>query len=172
MLMLDEPTNDLDLLTLRVLEEALLSYDGAAIVVTHDRAFLDRVCTAVLVFEGEGRITRYASRVQAESAQAAARAESEKRASAAKDAAQQTAPAPSPRARPAKLSYKERRELQALPGEIEAIETEQAALTEKLSDPATYRGGGDVSALTARLAEIESSLEALYARWELLESRE
>ena len=154
------------MLTLRVLEEALLSYDGAAIVVTHDRAFLDRVCTAVLAFEGGGRITRYASRTQAEAAMAKRRAEAEQ--------AAQKAAAPSPerkQKRSDRLSYKERRELEALPGQIEAAEEEQAAVSDKLADPATYQGGADVSALTGRLAEIEAALEGLYERWEALEAR-
>jgi ATP-binding cassette subfamily F protein uup len=172
MIFLDEPTNDLDLLTLRVLEEALLDFDGAAIVVTHDRAFLDRVCTSVLAFEGDGRITRYASRLQAEAELARRRAERETAAAAAAEAVV-AAPVAAPKTDRSgkRLSYHERRELEGLPGEIEATEAAQAELTARLSDPATYRGGVDVSALTARLSELESSLESLYARWESLEAR-
>ena len=164
-LLLDEPTNDLDLLTLRVLEEALLAFDGAVIVVTHDRAFLDRVCTSVLAFEGAGQITQYASRIQAEAAKR--RAEDEKQAALIKPAARPERK----RDRSDKLSYKERKELAALPGRIESTEEEQAALTEKLADPATYRGGVDVSSITGMLASIEANLETMYERWEALESR-
>ena len=171
LLMLDEPTNDLDLLTLRVLEEALLSYDGAAIVVTHDRAFLDRVCTSVLAFEGEGRITRYASRLQAEAAMAKRRTEAAEQARQEKDRAEKIAAPPQKPARAQKLSYRERKELEALPGEIETAEEEQGKLTDRLADPATYQGGADVSALTGALSALEARLEAMYARWEELESR-
>ena len=171
MLFLDEPTNDLDLLTLRVLEEALLDYDGAALVVTHDRAFLDRVCTSVLAFEGNGQITRYASRTQAEAAMAKRRAAEAKRAAAAKRVVEAAAP-PVKAVRPEKrLSYQERKELETLPAEIESAEESQAALTAKLADPATYQGGVDISEITTQLSELESSLETLYARWEDLEAR-
>jgi len=167
-LLLDEPTNDLDLLTLRVLEEALLGFDGAVVVVTHDRAFLDRVCTGVLSFEqgpsGEGQVVRYASRQQ----QVRANAERRGRKSAAA-APQADRPRTQTRAR---LSWKETQELAGLPDRIEELETEQTALAERLGDPATYRLPPDQqAALQARAAELPEVIEALVERWGELEER-
>jgi len=177
LLLLDEPTNDLDLLTLRILEEALLDYDGAAVVVTHDRAFLDRVCTAVVAFEGDGRVVRYASRQQAIAAAEARRRSAEdsteavraaKRAEAkARDAAR------SVRNRPKKLSNKERREYEALPARIEELETALEQLHAQMADPATWKDGSAdaLSSLTTRADALPAEIETLYARWEALEAR-
>lgn len=173
-LLLDEPTNDLDLMTLSVLEEALLAFDGASVIVTHDRAFLDRVCNKVLVFEGGGVVTQYASRLQAVEAekrrtQAAEAAAAE---AARKEAAKKAPAAPSAATPSKKLSFKEQRELDTLPATIEQLEAEHAALSATLADPATFkRGGPDLRALTAELAELEAKIAASYARWEALEGR-
>jgi ABC transport system ATP-binding/permease protein len=156
LLFLDEPTNDLDLSTLRVLEEALLAFDGAAVIVTHDRAFLDRVCTAVVAFEGNGQVTRYASRLQWRRAVAERTPKT-----AAKVAAK-------PRKPQKRSSSKEKRELEALPSRIEQLEAEQTTLETQLADPATYQGDIDISALNASLAKLEAEIEAAYARWEQL----
>ncbi len=171
LLLLDEPTNDLDLSTLRVLEEALLAFDGAVVTVTHDRAFLDRVCTGVLAFHGEGEVVRYADRGQWLAARASRRADA-----AAVQA--QAAVAPSPPPKPAggtkaqRLSYKEQRELEALPARIEQLETEQATLEATLGDPATYqRDDLDPKALVARLEAVEVEVLEAYGRWEALEGR-
>jgi ATP-binding cassette subfamily F protein uup len=163
-LMLDEPTNDLDLMTLAVLEEALLAFDGAVFVITHDRAFLDRVCTGLLAFDGEGHVVAYASRQQWDEARARARKEA-----AAPAPAPVVAAAPKARTR---LSYKEQQELDALPKRIEALETEQAALEATLADPASYRSrAAEVPALNARLAALATELEALWERWAALSER-
>jgi ATP-binding cassette subfamily F protein uup len=167
-LLLDEPTNDLDLWTLRVLEEALLDFDGAALIVTHDRAFLDRVCTAVLAFEGEGRVVRYADRIQAERAQPP-------RVPAAPPPEPPSVPSPPPPRKadaPKRLSYKEKQELEALPDRIDALETEQTELEAVLADPATYRDRADeVADLTQRLEALPEAIEALMERWEALSER-
>ena len=170
LLMLDEPTNDLDLMTLRVLEDALLSYDGGVVVVTHDRAFLDRVCTAVLAFEPNGQVVRYASRQQAEAAAEVHRL-----------SGTPVVPPPAEAPRPEKpvekrtqrLSYREQKELEALPQRIEAAETEQESVSAELSAPETYQGDSTdrITALSKRLAALEGELEAMYARWEDLEAR-
>ncbi len=167
LILLDEPTNDLDLLTLQVLEEALLAFDGGAIVVTHDRAFLDRVCDRVLAFEGDGKVVEYASRLQ----HLAALQEREA-------AARQAAPAGETRKRPprqpsTKLSYKEKRELDALPGRIEELEGELARVEATLADPATYQAGADVdlTALGARLDALPGEIDALLERYCELEER-
>jgi ATP-binding cassette subfamily F protein uup len=192
LIMLDEPTNDLDLQTLRVLEEALLSYDGVVIVVTHDRAFLDRVCNAVIAFEPGGVVTRYASRQQALAAQA--RREAEGRASAAAPkvtapkvlAPAQTpgsgtdgrirndsarTPGPTPSAGSKKLSFKEQKELTDLPARIDLLEKDQTRLAARLADSATYRDGTDVTALAKQLADTAAALEAALERWAVLASR-
>ena len=176
LLLLDEPTNDLDLLTLRILEEALLDYDGAAVVVTHDRAFLDRVCNAVVAFEGDGKVVRYASRQQARAAadqRAAAAAaveemsRAEKRAEAKARKAERTTTN-----RPKKLTNKEQREYAALPARIEELEGELEALHAQMADPATWKSGGDALAkLSARSESLPLEIETLYARWESLEAR-
>lgn len=164
MLLLDEPTNDLDLLTLRVLEEALLDYEGAVMVVSHDRAFLDRVCTAVLVFEEDGQITRYASREQARRARA-------ERSRAQSAAAPKTKNKSKPRSTKRGRSFKEEREFEALPERLEALEAELEAVGAALSDPAVYRDDPErVATLTARSEALPEEIDALYARWEALEA--
>ena len=175
-LLLDEPTNDLDLLTLRVLEEALLNYDGCAIIVTHDRAFLDRVCTGVLAFEGEGKIVRYADRMQHVTAlEKRRKADTAAKAEAAKaEAAAPKAPVPKApkRSNAKRLSFKETRELESLPAAIEALETEVESLGNTLADPSTYQQRGDeVPELNRRLTELNEQVEQAYARWESLAER-
>ncbi len=165
LLLLDEPTNDLDLLTLRVLEEALLEYDGTVVVVTHDRAFLDRVCTGVLGLDGFGDATVFADRQQFEAYQ---REQEALRATAPPE----TAPKIVQKDAPATLSYKERKELDALPERIAAVEAEIAAVDAELADPATYHAGGDRAAeLGLTQKEKQATLEGLFDRWESLESR-
>ena len=163
-ILLDEPTNDLDLLTLRVLEEALLAFDGACLVISHDRALLDRVCTAVLSFDGEGRVVRYASRMQAVQAQEAA----------AVVEAPQPAKPKAARAKPprAGLSRQEEQTLAALPEQLEALEAERDALSTKLADPATYQtDGSQIAELNQAFQAIEAAIAEGYAKWEELESR-
>ena len=169
-LVLDEPTNDLDAETLELLEDLLVEFGGTLLLVSHDRAFLNEVCTSLLVFEGEGKISEYvggyddwqkerATRLRDASARQAKAAE------VAKDAA---APAPGKKAR--KLSNKERAEREALPKTIETLEAEQATLTATLADPAFFKQPAvEVKQATARLHEIEADLAAAYARWAELE---
>jgi ATP-binding cassette subfamily F protein uup len=164
LLILDEPTNDLDLMTLRVVEEALLAFDGAAIVVTHDRAFLDRTCTAVLAFEGEGRVVRYASRQQA--VEARQRRQGLEPVRAAVETAART---PDRRAR---LSFKEQRELADLPTRIQIREQEREQVEGVLADPEAWRTRPkEMATLQQKLATLTTEVEALYARWEELEAR-
>ena len=167
LLMLDEPTNDLDLQTLRVLEEALLGMDGACIVVTHDRALLDRVCSSVLAFEGDGHIQTYASRLQHVAALAR-----RNKAPAPPPKAQSSAPAPKPQRTGKKLSYKEKTELEALPQAIEDLEQAVEDLNAVLAEPNTYTERRDeLPALTSKLADLERQVEETYARWEALSER-
>ncbi|MFN7143548.1 MAG: ABC-F family ATP-binding cassette domain-containing protein, partial [Myxococcota bacterium] len=172
LILLDEPTNDLDLQTLRVLEEALMSYDGVAIVVTHDRAFLDRVCTGMLAFEGNGRVVRYASRQQylaAQSARVDAQRAEKSKPEVKPAAPVVTQPATQPKR---KLSFKEQKEYEELPARIEALEGEQETLTARLADPAVYRDASvDTAALSRRLAAIPAEIEAMMERWSELGER-
>jgi len=161
-LLLDEPTNDLDLMTLRILEEALIAFDGASLIISHDRALLDRAATAVLNFEPNGKVTRYASRLQAMAA--TTKAEIPK-------PSPQKATKPS-KPTPSRLSGTERRELEALPAKVEALETERDQLGERLADPALYRAeNGEAADLGAAFKRAEAAVTAAYARWEALEAQ-
>jgi ATP-binding cassette subfamily F protein uup len=165
-LVLDEPTNDLDAETLDVLEDILVDYSGTLIIVSHDRDFLDNVVTSTLVFEGNGVVTEHVggySDWRAEVARLAAA----KRATATKP----TEPTPkAPTA--AKLSNKERKELETLPARIEQLEAEQASLTAQLGDPELYKDGGAKAAeLQRRLQAAEIEHSAALARWMELDAR-
>jgi ATP-binding cassette subfamily F protein uup len=176
-LVLDEPTNDLDIETLDLLEELLQGYAGTVFLVSHDRRFLDNVVTSTIAWEGDpayggrpGFWREYEGgyedwRTQRDRARVAVAS-----AAPAAPAAAKAAPAPAvPRS---KLSYKERRELDALPGRIEALEAEQKALGERLASPELYaREPESAGALHARFAEIDADLMAALERWESLASR-
>ena len=165
LLVLDEPTNDLDVETLELLEELLLDYRGTLLLVSHDRAFIDAVVTSTLVFEGDGRVAEY---VGGYSDWLRQRPPPEPVRVPAANAAP-AKPRPKPAAR--KLGYREQRELAELPKRIEALEAEQAELHAALADPARYRDGGDGARdLAARLRGVEAELAAAYARWEALEA--
>jgi len=178
-LVLDEPTNDLDAETLELLEDLLVEFGGTLLLVSHDRAFLNEVCTSLLVFEGEGRVAEYLGGYDDWQRERAARAAAgEKRLAAEKErlaseqataarAASEAAAGPAKKAR--KLSNKERAELEALPARIEALETEQAELTAKLGDAEFFKQGGvAVSQAMARLQTLEGEIATAYARWEEL----
>lgn len=173
-LVLDEPTNDLDIETLDLLEELLAAYDGTLFLVSHDRAFLDNVVTQVIASEGDGRWQEYAggyadwlrvretSRSQAERKERAVRAEARPPAEAA----------PAARRSPAKLSFNEKRELEKLPQQIAALESEQAVLYARLADPALYQEEpAEVAGVKARLEAVEAELEESMQRWLDLEER-
>jgi ATP-binding cassette subfamily F protein uup len=182
-LVLDEPTNDLDIDTLELLEERLQSYDGTVFLVSHDRRFLDNVVTSTIAWEGDpawgGRPglwreyeggyedwKRQRERTRAAVAAAAAPA------AAAANKAQTPAPALRAGATRTKLSYKEQRELESLPGRIEALEAEQKTLFERLASPALYtEAPQEVASLQARHDAIETELMAALERWEALAAR-
>lgn len=167
-LVLDEPTNDLDAETLELLEDLLVEFSGTVLLVSHDRAFLNEVCTSLLVFEGEGAVSEYIGGYDDWQKERAAKAAAERAKLPARSSNSSAGAGAPPKAR--KLSNKERAELEALPARIEALETEQAALTERLADPAFFRqGGAEVSRATQRLEKIEAELAAAYARWTELE---
>ena len=173
MLVLDEPTNDLDVDTLELLEDLLADYQGTLLLVSHDRTFLDNVVTSTLVFEGGGRVGEYVGGyedwVRYRERTGASTFSPQNPVPPAKNVPV-TAAQRSPGA--GKLSYKERRELNTLPGEIDTLEAEQARLTEAMGDAKFYRQPGDqIAAAVARLEEVRKELEARYARWEHLEAR-
>ena len=165
LLVLDEPTNDLDIETLDLLESLLLEYNGTLLVVSHDRAFLDNVVTSTLAFEGNGSVVEYAGGyadwvrqrpgavaatvIAAKSAPATSAARAEKK---------------------RKLTYNEVQELASLPDVIDARETERAAIYLQLADPQFLRDGAAVAIATARLASLDADLVTLADRWEALET--
>jgi ATP-binding cassette subfamily F protein uup len=169
LLILDEPTNDLDLETLEVLEDLLLDYEGTLLLVSHDRAFLNNIVTSTLILDGSGEVNEYVGgyddwRKQIERSPASPT---------------KLKPDPAPRAesktdsKPAarKLSYKEKRELEELPKQIEMLEAEQHQLTLNLEDPAFYQQEGAViTQAVNRLQELHDELSRLYHRWGELEA--
>jgi ATP-binding cassette subfamily F protein uup len=168
-LVLDEPTNDLDIDTLELLEELLQDFQGTLFLVSHDRAFLENTVTQVIAFEGNGVLTEFGGGYddwQRFTAQRAAEVQAEKPKTAAP--VQKTAAKPTP----GKLGFKETQELAALPDKIEMLEHEQNAINTELADGEIYRNDpARVKLLQARLAALDTELEQALLRWEELESR-
>ena len=164
-LVLDEPTNDLDLETLELLENLLSEFTGTVLVVSHDRQFLDNVVTSTLSFDGQGGVREYVGGYADWERQTGGWAlTAVEKVRPLKRVATLTA---SPRH---KLKWKEERELEELPARIEALETEQTDLHARLADPALYQGGGDeITTLQARLEAVAEDLAVVYSRWEELE---
>ena len=167
-LILDEPTNDLDLETLELLEAQLVEFPGTILLVSHDRTFLDNVVTSVFAFEGQGRVEEYVGGYEDWLRQRP----SPEPASAAAPAKPEAASPKARTARPARLSFKETHELDQLPARIEALEADIRALEIRLADPAFYREPADVvrDAVT-RLDTQQTALQAAYARWDALETK-
>jgi ATP-binding cassette subfamily F protein uup len=166
LLVMDEPTNDLDAETLELLEEMVANYAGTLLLVSHDRAFLDNVVTSTLVFEGEGRINEYVGGYTdwLRQRKAVALPDAAPRAPAA-----MTPPPAAPKSK--RLSYNEQRELQQLPEKIQRLEAEQAQLTALISDPAVFERSKDESnRALQRLQALAAELESAYVRWDTLES--
>lgn len=170
-LVLDEPTNDLDIDTLELLEDLLQDYDGTVFLVSHDRAFLDNVVTSIVAFEGDGRWREYEGGVQdwlQQSQRARALAAAAAAPAGDKPASPRTTAAPAPAAK-RKLGYKEQREFDALPGRIDVLEQEQRAIQAELGDGAIYGKDPQRAAqLVARSAAIEDELMAALERWDAL----
>jgi ATP-binding cassette subfamily F protein uup len=175
-LVLDEPTNDLDLPTLAVLEQMLLTFEGAVIVITHDRAFLDRVATHTIAFDGEGRVVRYAGGYEDYRAQRALAEERERQAKAEREAAASRAAAAAAGAEKKKsksgLSWSEQKELEALPDKIDAAEKAAAQTQRALEDPTLYaQGSAGIARAQKAHDDAQSALDALMLRWEELETK-
>ena len=175
LLVMDEPTNDLDVETLELLEEQLLNYKGTLLVVSHDREFLDNVVTSTYVLAGDGEV-RVSAGGYAEAARLLKKVEDAQReAVKAAQSAQAASAAPSAAAESSaarKLSYKETRELESLPGRIEALETEIAEIESTLADPSIYaKDNARAVAMTARLPQAREELDAVETRWLELSER-
>jgi len=172
-LVLDEPTNDLDIETLEILEARLAAFGGTVLLVSHDRAFLDNTVTSLLVFEDGGRVTEHVGGYADWLARSGAAQPQGGRASR-KQRSDDSAPARQrgPRT-PDKLSYKDQRELDALPGEIEALEERLGEVQTALGEPALYDAdqGDRISELTDEMNALEARLARAYERWETLEAR-
>jgi len=164
LLVMDEPTNDLDAETLELLEDLLCEYSGTLLLVSHDREFLNNVVTGTLAFEGDGRVSEnvggYDDWLKNLPQNSAALPEP-------KTAKEKASPQ---KEKPKKISFKEERELEALPEQIAALEKEQSELHVRLADPDFYKNAGaEVSVINERLAALEGELESFYSRWEELE---
>jgi ATP-binding cassette subfamily F protein uup len=184
-LVLDEPTNDLDIETLELLESLLQEYSGTLFLVSHDRAFLDNVVTQTIAFEGGGVLREYAGGYSDweayQRARADERADDERatrivseRASTTTSGSEVTKPGATrtPPSSARALSFREQRELEAIPATIETLEREIERLRTTLADPLLYRDRPDeIGKLHATLAEHEAKLVSAYARWEALEAR-
>ena len=173
LLVLDEPTNDLDLLTLGALEEALVNFPACALIVSHDRWFLDRVATGILAFEGDGQVTFYEgdySSYQAKRAQSAAKPNAAAPTTNEKPRAKTQSNAPSAN-KARKLSFKEARELETIEATIAEAEAKVAELEISSTDPALFKGGGGkVAEILAQLEASRAEVERLFARWQELEA--
>jgi len=171
-LVLDEPTNDLDIETLELLEALLQDYAGTVFLVSHDRAFLDNVVTQTIASEGEGRWKEYVGGYSDWARQRPAAAKADAKVAAPAGNVPGPAPAPSAPAPRKKLSFKEQRELDQLPDRIAELEAEQGALQGRLADPAFYQGPADaLREAQARLAAVDAEIDAALARWEVLEAK-
>jgi ATP-binding cassette subfamily F protein uup len=167
-LVLDEPTNDLDVETLELLEELLVDYEGTLLLVSHDREFLDNAVTSCLVFEGDGRVAEYVGGYS--DWEAGKKRQSEATKAVPPESKVKFTPE-KPKKKREKLSYKYQQELAGLPQRIEELEVELDRLQGLLSDPELYRSQGDqVASLQQAVARTQTELEQAYERWEILES--
>jgi len=172
LVVLDEPTNDLDLETLELLEAQLVEWPGTLLLVSHDRVFLDNVVTSTFVFEGDGRIETYVGGYEDWLRQRKRPEAGPSPASSRPSPSEPANRAPGPSSSPKKLSYMERREFDALPAKIDALETEHRTLVDTIADPAFYKQpAAAITAALERSAAIERELAGLYARWDALDSR-
>ena len=174
LLVLDEPTNDLDIETLELLEEILMGFEGTVILVSHDRNFMDNVITSLIVLDGEGGVSEHVGGYSDWEARGGSLSEPQSPLDV--KPGDSSAGIPAAKRKPAssgkrKLSYKEQRELGSLPGQIEALEQQQARLEEEMSAPGFYQSGyEEVQHVLGELAQIQAELEQAFERWDALES--
>jgi len=172
LLVLDEPTNDLDIETLELLEELVGDFPGTVLLVSHDRVFLDRVVTSTVAFEGDGRVVEYVGgytdylRQRTQSQPAAPKPGTGESGSQVRRTDGAEASVKVPRARPRKLSYKEQRELEAMPERVSALEDEQRRLKEEAASPEFYKSPADhIHSVLARIDTVDAELHAALERW-------
>ena len=170
-LVLDEPTNDLDLETLELLEEQLVEWPGTLLLVSHDRVFLDNVVTSTFAFEGDGRVVEnvggYADWLRQTSSETRTRRRTEDQ-----EERVTASPAASRSAQPRRLSYNEQRELEQLPAQIEALESEHRTLSARIAGPEFYKESAEtIHETLARIDAIQHQLTAAYTSWDELETR-
>ncbi|GJC31440.1 ABC transporter ATP-binding protein [Acinetobacter sp. KAM398] len=171
LIVMDEPTNDLDMVTLELLEEMLSDYKGTLLLISHDRAFMDNVVTSTWVFDGKGNIDEYIGGYQDYLQQRPDQTVVDQKSDVKKAVAKAEAAAAAPTAKKVKLSYKDQRALEQLPGEIEALEQEQTELAEKLADGSWFVTDADAATKASqRLAEIDEELLEKLERWDELEN--
>ena len=172
-LVLDEPTNDLDIETLELLEHWLTTWPGTLLLVSHDRAFIDHVVTSTLVFEGSGRVAEYVGGYEDWVRQRPKTDSAPARRAAGTRVLQQEAVRPdAAQSRPRKLSYKEQQEYEQLPARIEAFETEQQQLQDVVAGPLFYtQPATEIARILARLEALDELLLECYARWDAFDSR-
>jgi ATP-binding cassette subfamily F protein uup len=175
-LVLDEPTNDLDLETLELLEEELVEWPGTLLLVSHDRAFLDNVVTSTIVFEGDGRVQEfvggYEDWLRQRDGLKPTRASQKTRPLPIGAVGDGRQAVPTATLTKKKLAYKDQRELDALPARIEALETEQRALSARIASADFYKAPrADIETVLARVDPLARELTEAYARWHDLESR-
>ncbi|MBL0163139.1 MAG: ATP-binding cassette domain-containing protein [Xanthomonadales bacterium] len=167
LLVMDEPTNDLDVETLELLEELLVDYPGTLLLVSHDREFLDNVVTSTLALEGEGRVGEYVGGYAEWLRQRPQAMAMRPRNEASAEKIEPLAPVPAKR----KLAYKEMRELEKLPGVIETLETRIGKLTAAMNDPAFFKQSADaIVSANDTMAKTQAELDVAYARWQELEA--
>ncbi len=169
LIIMDEPTNDLDMETLELLEERLVEYEGTLLIVSHDRAFLDNVVTSVIVFEGQGMVNEYiggySDWLEYSKEQAKLAEKPSKKKSPQATASSVSAP------KKKKLSFKEQKELEELPVQIDEMEAKQGTVNDKISDAKFYQQEQDaINVVLGELAQIEKDLAQAYKRWDELEA--
>jgi len=173
-LVLDEPTNDLDIETLDLLEEFLLDYPGTVLLVSHDREFLNNVVTSTIAMEGSGLAKEYVGGYddwlrQKKNDEVTAPLEAKPRISEAERRPRNVPLGTEPGPRPRKLSFKEKKELEAIPKLIEKLEKERQQIHDCLAAPDFYKTRKDIPAVTARLKDLDTQLQCAYTRWQILE---
>ena len=167
LLVMDEPTNDLDAETLELLEERLSEYPGTLLLVSHDREFMDNVITSTLVMEGDGRVGEYVGGYSDWIRQRSTEESLQK----TPETGSGPSTTPPAKKRPAKLSYKLARELEQLPAKVEKLEAEIERIGTQMNDPDFYQqSSGEIARINARAQELQQELDKAYQRWEVLES--
>lgn len=166
-LVLDEPTNDLDFETLTVLEDGLKDFPGAVILVTHDRYFMDQVSTEILAFSKNGRLERFADYLQWEAWRDAGEPESEE----SKAAQQQQQAQPETKKTPTKLTYKEKLELEKMEENISVLEAEMDRLQAEIAKPENIANAKKLQELSGQISDLQTKIDTMYARWSELEKK-